>query len=92
MQHPIRLDLNADRGEEITDDPALLAVVTSANVACGYHAGTPVTMRSVCAEAARLGVAVGAQVSYADREGFGRVDPHTWTRLPAEWPGEPLTG
>jgi UPF0271 protein len=67
------IDLNADLGEEITDDAALLAVVTSANVACGYHAGTVETMRFVCAEAARLGVVVGAQVSYLDRAGFGRV-------------------
>jgi len=67
-----RVDLNADLGEEVTDDAALLAVVTSANVACGYHAGTPGTMRAVCAEAAGRGVTVGAQVSYADREGFGR--------------------
>jgi UPF0271 protein len=67
------VDLNADLGEEVTDDAALLGLVTSANVACGYHAGTPVVMRAVCAEAARLGVAVGAQVSYADREHFGRV-------------------
>jgi 5-oxoprolinase (ATP-hydrolysing) subunit A len=67
------VDLNADLGEEITDDAALLAVVSSANVACGYHAGTAATMRSVCAEAARLGVALGAQVSYLDRANFGRV-------------------
>ena len=67
------VDLNADLGEEVTDDAALLAVVTSANVACGYHAGSTAIMRAVCEEAARLGVAVGAQVSYADREGFGRV-------------------
>jgi UPF0271 protein len=67
------VDLNADLGEEVTDDLALLALVTSANVACGYHAGTRVTMRAVCAEAARLGVAIGAQVSYADRTHFGRV-------------------
>jgi len=67
------IDLNADLGEEVTDDPALLAVVTSANVACGYHAGTPETMHAVCAEAARRGVVVGAQVSYADRPNFGRV-------------------
>jgi 5-oxoprolinase (ATP-hydrolysing) subunit A len=66
------IDLNADLGEEVTDDAALLAVVTSANVACGYHAGTPATMRAVCAEAAGRGVAIGAQVSYADRESFGR--------------------
>ncbi|MCW2843438.1 MAG: LamB/YcsF family protein, partial [Nocardioides sp.] len=67
------VDLNADLGEEVTDDAALLAIVTSANVACGYHAGSPAIMRAVCAEAARLGVSVGAQVSYADREHFGRV-------------------
>jgi UPF0271 protein len=68
------IDLNADLGEEVTDDAALLAVVTSANVACGYHAGSPAIMRAVCDEAAERGVAVGAQVSYADRENFGRVD------------------
>jgi UPF0271 protein len=67
------VDLNADLGEEVTDDAGLLAVVTSANVACGFHAGTPASMRTVCAEAARLGVVVGAQVSYRDRENFGRV-------------------
>ncbi|MCF6377577.1 LamB/YcsF family protein [Nocardioides KLBMP 9356] len=68
-----RVDLNADLGEEVTDDVGLLAVVTSANVACGFHAGTRATMQAVCAEAVRRGVAVGAQVSYADRENFGRV-------------------
>jgi UPF0271 protein len=67
------VDLNADLGEEVTDDPGLLAVVTSANVACGFHAGTPAVMRAACAEAARRGVVVGAQVSYRDRAGFGRV-------------------
>lgn len=67
------IDLNADLGEGVTDDEALLAVVTSANVACGYHAGSPAIMRAVCAEAAERGVSVGAQVSYADREHFGRV-------------------
>ena len=67
------VDLNADLGEEVTDDAGLLEVVTSANVACGFHAGTPATMRAVCAEAARRGVVVGAQVSYRDRAGFGRV-------------------
>lgn len=68
------VDLNADLGEEVTDDAGLLAVVTSANVACGYHAGGPATMRAVCAEAVRRGVSVGAQVSYDDRPGFGRVE------------------
>ncbi len=73
MERP-RIDLNADLGEEITDDEALLAVVTSANVACGYHAGSHAVMRAVCAEAARRDVTLGAQVSYDDRENFGRVD------------------
>lgn len=67
------VDLNADLGEEVTDDAALLAVVTSANVACGYHAGTAATMRAVCAEAVARGVSIGAQVSYDDRPNFGRV-------------------
>ena len=74
------IDLNADLGEEVTDDEALLTVVTSANVACGYHAGNPAIMRAVCSEAVRLGVSIGAQVSYADRENFGRVPRD----LPAE--------
>ena len=66
------IDLNADLGEGVTDDQGLLAVVTSANVACGYHAGDAHVMRAVCEEAAAGGVVVGAQVSYQDREGFGR--------------------
>src|SRR4051794_15784210 len=66
------VDLNADLGEEVTDDAALLAVVTSANVACGFHAGSPEVMRAVCEGAAAHGVRVGAQVSYRDRAGFGR--------------------
>jgi 5-oxoprolinase (ATP-hydrolysing) subunit A len=71
------VDLNADLGEgfgvwRLGDDEALLEVVTSANVACGFHAGDPVTMRRVCARAAARGVAVGAQVSYRDLAGFGR--------------------
>jgi 5-oxoprolinase (ATP-hydrolysing) subunit A len=66
------IDLNADLGEGVTDDQGLLAVVTSANVACGYHAGDAHVMRAVCEGAAAGGVVVGAQVSYQDREGFGR--------------------
>jgi UPF0271 protein len=71
------MDLNADLGEgfgvwRLGDDDALLAVLTSANVACGFHAGDPSTMRRVCAGAADRGVAIGAQVSYRDLAGFGR--------------------
>lgn len=71
------MDLNSDLGEgfgqwRLGDDDALLGVVTSANVACGFHAGDPVTMRRVCELAAERGVRVGAQVSYRDLAGFGR--------------------
>jgi UPF0271 protein len=72
-----RIDLNADLGEgfgvwRLGDDEALLGLVSSANVACGFHAGDPSIMRRVCAQAAARGVAVGAQVSYRDLAGFGR--------------------
>ncbi|WP_028803612.1 LamB/YcsF family protein [Streptomyces sp. 142MFCol3.1] len=71
------IDLNADLGEgfgrwRLTDDEQLLSVVTSANVACGFHAGDAATMRRVCALAAERGVRIGAQVSYRDLAGFGR--------------------
>jgi UPF0271 protein len=71
------VDLNSDLGEgfgvwRLGDDDALLELVTSANVACGFHAGDPSTMRRCCESAARRGVAVGAQVSYRDLAGFGR--------------------
>ena len=68
------IDLNADLGEGVTDDAALLEVVTSANVACGFHAGDAATMRRVCDRAVERGVRIGAQVSYRDRAGFGRRD------------------
>ncbi|MGW6201708.1 LamB/YcsF family protein [Kribbella sp. NPDC055110] len=71
------MDLNADMGEgfgswSMGDDSALLDVVTSANVACGFHAGDPSIMRRVTAEAVERGVAIGAHVGYADKAGFGR--------------------
>ena len=71
------MDLNADMGEgfgswSMGDDSALLDVVTSANVACGFHAGDPSIMRRVTAEAVERGVAIGAHVGYADKPGFGR--------------------
>jgi 5-oxoprolinase (ATP-hydrolysing) subunit A len=70
----VAVDLNADVGEGFADDVRLLDVVTSANVACGFHAGSVETMRMVCAEAAARGVAVGAHPSFRDRAGFGRRD------------------
>jgi 5-oxoprolinase (ATP-hydrolysing) subunit A len=71
------VDLNADLGESygawrLGDDEALLEIVTSANIACGFHAGDPLTMRRACASAVARGVAIGAQVSYHDLAGFGR--------------------
>lgn len=73
----MRIDLNADLGESfgrwrLGDDEALLPLVTSANVACGFHAGDPATLVRTCAAAAAHGVTIGAQVSYRDLAGFGR--------------------
>ena len=68
------VDLNADVGEGFPDDERLIGIVTSVNVACGFHAGSAETMRMVCELAASHDVAVGAHPSYRDREGFGRRD------------------
>ena len=69
------VDLNADLGEgfgvwTLGDDDAMLDIVTSANVACGFHAGDPANLAAVCRAAAQRGVRVGAQVSYRDLAGF----------------------
>jgi len=78
------IDLNCDLGESfgvwrLGDDVAMLGVVTSANVACGFHAGDPSTLRAVCTAAAAAHVSIGAQVGYPDLAGFGRrylaIDP-----------------
>ena len=71
------IDLNADLGESfgqwtLGDDDALLDLVTSANVACGFHAGDPTVLRHTCERAADRGVVIGAQVGYRDLAGFGR--------------------
>ncbi|KUI36883.1 LamB/YcsF family protein [Mycobacterium sp. GA-2829] len=71
------VDLNADLGEgfgvwTLGDDDAMLEIVTSANVACGFHAGDPASLARVCRAAAERGVRIGAQVSYRDLAGFGR--------------------
>lgn len=75
MKHTI--DLNSDLGEgfgswQMGDDEALLGVVTSANIACGFHAGDPVTMRRTAAIAVERGISIGAHVAYPDLRGFGR--------------------
>ncbi len=66
------IDLNADLGEGGANDYALLKLVSSANIACGYHAGDDATMRQSVIWAKELGVAIGAHPSFADRENFGR--------------------
>ena len=80
----MRIDLNADVGEwsfepgepgaGLGQDPALMRVITSANIACGFHAGDPRTMRATLRLAAEHGVAVGAHPGFRDRQGFGRSE------------------
>ncbi len=78
------IDLNSDVGESfgrwtLGDDAALIPLITSANVACGFHAGDPRTLLATCAAAAGHDVRIGAQVGYRDLAGFGRrfidIDP-----------------
>jgi len=75
----LTIDLNADLGEgfgrwQVADEHDVLPLVTSASVACGFHAGDPLTMRRTVALARRHGVAVGAHPGYRDLVGFGRRD------------------
>jgi UPF0271 protein len=67
------IDLNCDVGEGAGDDARIVPLVSSVNVACGFHAGDPSTIRETIRLAARHGVAVGAHPSYPDRAGFGRT-------------------
>ncbi len=71
------IDLNSDVGESfgrwtLGDDAAMFASVSSANVACGFHAGDPSVIRRTCREAKAAGVTIGAHVGYRDLAGFGR--------------------
>lgn len=72
------MDLNSDSGESFSnwkmgDDATMMGIVSSANIACGFHAGDPRVMRETLTAAAAEGVAVGAHVSYRDLANFGRV-------------------
>ena len=74
---PAKIDLNSDLGESFGawrsgDDAAMFELVSSANVACGFHAGDPLTVRESVARAVRHGVTVGAHPGYRDLAGFGR--------------------
>lgn len=77
MAPTMGVDLNSDLGEgfgawSFGDDAAMLDVVSSANIACGFHAGDPRTLQATCASAVARGVVIGAQVGYRDLPGFGR--------------------
>lgn len=76
----MKVDLNADLGEGCANDRDLLQLVSSANIACGFHAGDAQTMRQSVLWALEFGVAIGAHPSFPDRENFGR----TPMQLPAE--------
>lgn len=67
------IDFNCDLGEDCGDDAAILPYISSASIACGFHAGSPDTMRRTVALCLAHGVAIGAHPSHADRENFGRV-------------------
>ncbi|MGL5733947.1 MAG: LamB/YcsF family protein, partial [Beijerinckiaceae bacterium] len=73
----MQVDLNSDMGEgfgpwKMGDDAAMLDIVTSANVACGWHAGDPVIMHATAQQAKEKGVAIGAHPGFGDLWGFGR--------------------
>lgn len=70
----MELDLNCDLGEGCPHDAELMQLITSANVACGFHAGDPSTGRATLEAAKRHGVQVGAHPSFPDREHFGRLE------------------
>lgn len=76
----MKIDLNADLGEGYASDAELLTLVSSANIACGFHAGDAQTMQASVREAVKNGVAIGAHPGFPDRENFGR----TAMQLPPE--------
>lgn len=77
----LSVDLNADLGEGAATEAKLLGLITSANIACGFHAGSPMSMTASIRAAHAAGVAVGAHPSLADRENFGRRE---WPITPGE--------
>ena len=74
----MNIDLNADLGEGCASDGELLTLVSSANIACGFHAGDAQTMLTSVREALKNGVAIGAHPSFPDRENFGRRRTLHW--------------
>jgi UPF0271 protein len=76
----MKIDLNCDMGENISNDAVIMPYITSANIACGFHAGDEMSMQTTIRLAKKHGVAVGAHPGWKDREGFGRKE----MSLPAE--------
>jgi UPF0271 protein len=73
----MHIDINCDMGESIGNDAAIMPYITSANIACGYHAGDEETMRITIELAQKQGVNIGAHPSFYDRENFGRTEQKT---------------
>ncbi|WP_368564882.1 5-oxoprolinase subunit PxpA [Pseudoxanthomonas sp. UTMC 1351] len=73
MSNAPRVDFNCDLGEGIGDDAAILPFISSASIACGFHAGSPQTMQATVALCRAHGVAIGAHPAFQDRENFGRT-------------------
>ena len=71
-----KIDLNCDMGEGYTTDALIMPLISSANIACGYHAGGGELMRQTIRLALQHGVAIGAHPSFEDKEGFGRREMH----------------
>jgi UPF0271 protein len=84
---PTSIDLNCDMGEGMATDTAIFPFISSANIACGGHAGDADTMRRTVELALQQGVAIGAHPSYPDRAGFGRVDLLGISLRPVDLPG-----
>lgn len=83
----LSIDLNCDMGEGMDTDAAIFPFISSANIACGYHAGDADTMRRTVELALKHHVAIGAHPSYLDRENFGRIDILGTKLKPEEIPG-----
>jgi len=76
----LQADINCDMGEGIGNDEAIMPFISSANIACGYHAGDEITMNKTILLAKKYRVAVGAHPSFFDRENFGRTEMHLATQ------------
>jgi UPF0271 protein len=70
------IDINCDMGEGMATDTAIMPFISSANIACGFHAGDDNTMRETVSLAIQYGVTIGAHPGYADKENFGRTEMH----------------